>query len=200
MLRFSELLLGLAVPCILVLPESSLAEKRTCVELGQTYEQIARDASTLELNNILFLATDRGCPGAAKLALDNGASLEARDRIGAKPVILLAYSSYAVVCLGFGFASSPWHAWALFFLYGVHSATVNPASRALVAGLSRTRSRGTALGVYHTSVGIAVLPASLLAGVLWDTYGAHVPFIIAGTLALIASVAMSGLRLDGSNG
>jgi len=120
------------------------------------------------------------------------------DRIGAKPVILLAYSSYAIVCFGFGFASSAWHAWALFCLYGIHSATVNPASRALVAGLSESRSRGTALGVYHTSVGIAALPASLLAGILWDTYGAHVPFLLAGILALIASIAMLPLRLHRS--
>ena len=120
------------------------------------------------------------------------------DRIGAKPVILLAYSSYAIVCFGFAFAASAWHAWALFCLYGIHSATVNPASRALVAGLSETRSRGTALGAYHTSVGIAALPASLLAGILWDTYGAHVPFLIAGILALIASIAMLPLRLHRS--
>lgn len=118
------------------------------------------------------------------------------DLVGPKPVILLAYSSYAAVCSGFAFASTAWHAWALFCLYGLHSATVNPASRALVASLSETRSRGTALGVYHTSVGLAALPASLIAGVLWDRYGAHVPFLIAGVLAVIASAAMLPLRLE----
>ena len=118
------------------------------------------------------------------------------DSIGHKPLILLAYSSYAVLCLGFAFASSAWHAWTLFGLYGLHSATVNPASRALVAGLSETRSRGTTLGIYHTSVGLAALPASLVAGILWDKYGAPTPFLIAGLLAVIASVAMLGLSLD----
>ncbi len=121
------------------------------------------------------------------------------DSIGRKPVILLAYSSYAVLCLGFAFASSAWQAWALFGLYGIHSATVNPASRALVAGLSKARSRGTALGIYHTSVGLAALPASLIAGVLWDKYGAPVPFLIAGLLALVASVAMLAVSLDERN-
>lgn len=118
------------------------------------------------------------------------------DSIGRKPVILLAYFSYAVLCFGFAFASSLWHAWVLFGLYGIHSATVNPASRALVAGLSNASSRGTALGIYHTSVGIAALPASLVAGLVWDRYGASAPFFIAGFLALIASVAMLALSLD----
>jgi MFS family permease len=118
------------------------------------------------------------------------------DSIGRKPVILLAYFSYAVLCLGFAFAWRTWQAWALFALYGIHSATANPASRALVAGLSEARSRATALGIYNTSVGLAVLPASLIAGILWDRYGAAVPFLVAGLLALLASAAMLSLSLD----
>ena len=117
------------------------------------------------------------------------------DSLGTKPVILLAYASYAILCFGFAFASAAWHAWALFCLYGIHSATVNPASRALVAGLSEARTRATALGVYHTSVGLTALPASLIAGVLWDKYGAPAPFLLAGLIALIASAAMLGLPL-----
>lgn len=119
------------------------------------------------------------------------------DSVGRKPVILLAYSSYAVVCMGFAVASNMWHAWALFALYGVHSATVNPASRALVAGLSKSRSRATALGIYHTSVGIAALPASLVAGMLWDKYGAAVPFLFGGALALAAFVLTLAISIDG---
>ncbi|RJP64715.1 MAG: MFS transporter [Candidatus Abyssobacteria bacterium SURF_17] len=118
------------------------------------------------------------------------------DAIGRKPLILLAYCSYAVLCLGLAFAAHVWQAWLLFALYGIHSATVNTASRALVAQLSEVRSRATALGIYHTSVGIAVLPASLIAGVLWDRYGARAPFLFAGILALLASAAMASLSLD----
>jgi len=118
------------------------------------------------------------------------------DSIGRKPVILLAYSSYAILCLGFAVASSTWQAWALFALYGVHSATVNPASRALVAQLSESRTRATALGIYHASVGLAVLPASVIAGILWDRYGASTPFLVAGLIAVVASLAMLALSPD----
>jgi len=118
------------------------------------------------------------------------------DSLGRKPVILLAYSSYAVLCLGFARATDIRQAWVLFALYGIHSATVNPASRALVAQLAESRSRATALGVYHTSVGLAVLFSSLVAGILWDTYGATTPFLCAGLVAVIASVAILPLSLD----
>lgn len=121
------------------------------------------------------------------------------DRIGTKPVILLAYFSYALVCFGFAFSTNPWHAWALFCLYGIHSATIHPASRALVAGLAGVSSRGAVLGIYHTSIGLAVLPASLAAGILWDSYGARVPFLLAGLLAITATIAMIPLRLEGKN-
>jgi MFS family permease len=118
------------------------------------------------------------------------------DAAGRKPVILLAYLSYGLTCLGFAFASHVSHAWALFALYGIHSATVNPASRALVAGLSKTSSHGTALGIYHTSVGLAAFPASLIAGVLWDRHGASAPFLIGGILAVVAFLLMLMLPLD----
>ncbi|GAB4349306.1 MAG: MFS transporter [Candidatus Abyssubacteria bacterium] len=118
------------------------------------------------------------------------------DSLGRKPVIMLAYLSYAVLCFGFAFASRAWHAWALFALYGIHSATVNPASRALIAQLSKARSRGTAMGIYHTSVGLSVLPASIAAGMLWDLYGAFAPFLAAAAIAFIAFVLMFSIRVD----
>lgn len=79
--------LGAAVLClVLALPESALADKRSCLNLTQHYKQIARGASTAEVNKTLFRATDEACPELAKLALEDGASLEARDRLGAKPL------------------------------------------------------------------------------------------------------------------
>jgi MFS family permease len=120
------------------------------------------------------------------------------DKIGRKPVILLAYGLYAVLCLGIALATKSWQAWMLFVVYGVHSATVNPASRALVSELSHLEARGTALGLYHSSLGIAALPASLAAGVIWDKYGAPAPFLIAGLLSLFALALMLPLSFPTS--
>ena len=54
--------------------------------MEQRYEQIQRGASTVEINAMLFSAADKGCLDLAKLLLSEGASLEARDRLGAKPL------------------------------------------------------------------------------------------------------------------
>ncbi|RJP26807.1 MAG: MFS transporter [Candidatus Abyssobacteria bacterium SURF_5] len=118
------------------------------------------------------------------------------DRIGRKPIILISYLSYAVVCLTAAFAWSGWQAWVLFALYGVHSATVNPASRALVAELSHYEVKATALGIYHASVGVAVLPASLVAGMLWDNYGPATPFLVAAVLSSCSFLLLLPLPLD----
>ncbi len=117
------------------------------------------------------------------------------DRIGRKKIILLAYALYGILCFGIAVATHVWQVWALFALYGIHSATVNPASRALVAELSQMETRGTALGLFHASVGCAALPASVGAGLLWDAFGPATPFFVAGSLSLLAFLLLLPLTL-----
>jgi len=50
--------------------------------------------------------------------------------------------------------------------------------------------RGRAFGIYGMAVGLTTLPASLLAGVLWDKFGAAVPFYFGAAMAGIALVAL----------
>lgn len=76
----------LALACQISILNASFANKRACQELDQRYEQIAQAASTVETNNMLFQATDKRCEEVARRLLDAGASLEARDRFGAKPL------------------------------------------------------------------------------------------------------------------
>ena len=62
------------------------ANIKVCQGIEQNYEQIERGASTVEINDLLFKATDKGCQDLARSLLEAGASLEARDRFGAKPL------------------------------------------------------------------------------------------------------------------
>ena len=62
------------------------ANIKICQGIEQSYEQIARGASTVEINDLLFKATDKRCQDLARRLLKAGASLEARDRFGAKPL------------------------------------------------------------------------------------------------------------------
>jgi uncharacterized protein len=58
----------------------------TCRELERRFDLLARDISPVQLNLLLFSAADSGCVPLARRLLEAGASLEARDRLGAMPL------------------------------------------------------------------------------------------------------------------
>ncbi len=113
------------------------------------------------------------------------------DRIGRVPTLIAGWTIYALVYLGFAFASASWHAWALFIGYGVFFALTEGAERALVADLVPAARRGTAFGWFHLTVGIGMLPASILFGLVWDRAGAQVAFMMGAALAAVAAVGVA---------
>ncbi len=72
--------------CLAPLTTRALANAKVCRNLEQRYEQIEREADSIEINATLFSAADKGCEDLARRLLDKGASLEARDRLGAEPL------------------------------------------------------------------------------------------------------------------
>ena len=51
------------------------------------------------------------------------------------------------------------------------------------------------LGIHATLVGIALLPASLVAGLLWDKFGPRAPFLFGADLSLLAAcLLLFGMR------
>lgn len=92
------------------------------------------------------------------------------DKLGRRRVIVVGWFIYALVYLGFALASSLWEVWLLFASYGIYYGIVEGVARAFVADLVPEEKRGTAYGLYHGVVGLTLLPASLIAGWLWQTY------------------------------
>jgi len=114
------------------------------------------------------------------------------DRVGRKRAILFGWAVYGLSYAGFAFAGSPLAIVGLFALYGVFHALTEGPERALVADLSAPDVRGRAFGLFHAVTGAALLPASLLTGLLWQRFGAPVAL---GTGAALAGVAALGLYL-----
>jgi len=110
------------------------------------------------------------------------------DKIGRRGLIIGGWCVYALVYLGFGFASQPWHIWALFLAYGIFYGMTESAERALVADFYPDAQRGRAFGAFHLVTGIGALPASLLMGWLWTLHGPIVAFGTGAGLALGAAV------------
>jgi MFS family permease len=98
------------------------------------------------------------------------------DQIGRKPVLMLAYLFWAGVCLGIIVARSRLLIVGLFVLYGIHKASLDPVQRTLVCELSPLPFRASCLGGFQMIIGICALPASLVAGFLWDRMGMFAPF------------------------
>ncbi len=65
--------------------------------------------------------------------------------------------------------------------------------RALLAEFSSGKRRGTAFGAYHMVVGLAALPASVIAGLLYDHVSASAPFWVGAGGAALAGVLMLAL-------
>ncbi|MFH1169072.1 MAG: MFS transporter [Chloroflexota bacterium] len=112
------------------------------------------------------------------------------DRLGRQRVIALGWSIYALVYLGFAAASSLWQVWLLFIAYGVYYGVVEGVARAFVADLVPEGRRGTAYGLYSGVVGFTLLPASLLAGWLWQVVSPAAPFFFGAAMAFVAVLGM----------
>jgi MFS family permease len=115
------------------------------------------------------------------------------DRIGRRRLIVGGWLVYALIYLGFARAAAGWQVWALMAAYGLYYALTEGIARALVADLVPAEKRGTAYGVFNAAVGLTALPASLIAGVLWQGafgwggFGPGAPFYFGAALALAAA-------------
>jgi MFS family permease len=112
------------------------------------------------------------------------------DRIGRRRAIQAGWIVYALSYLGFALATRPIHVWLLFALYSMYFALSEGAERALVADLTHASTRGRSFGLFHAVPGIALLPASLLTGFLWQRFGAPIALGTGATLAAIAGLLL----------
>jgi len=115
------------------------------------------------------------------------------DRIGKRRVLISGYLLFSVTCLGFAFFDSLLAFLVLFPLYGVVYAMVDGNQRAFVSDLSTEDLRATALGTFHTMIGIIALPASLIAGVLW-TITPTLTFLFGSSVSIISVILFVVLR------
>lgn len=124
------------------------------------------------------------------------------DRIGRRRLILAGWTVYGLLYLGFGLATESWHMWVLYAGYGLYYGMTEGSAKALVADLVTPDQRGTAYGVYNAAVGIMALPASVLAGVLWqgafgwNGFGSAAPFLFGAVLALTAAAIFTYSQTD----
>lgn len=123
----------------------------------------------------------------------------ASDRFGRRGPIAVAWAMYALVYLGFALAGSVTAVPLLWIVYGAYYGISDAVGRALVADLAPVELRATGYGILNAVVGLLLLPASILAGQLWDRVGPSAPFwfgaaCAAGGTLLLVTLVRTGTR------
>lgn len=122
------------------------------------------------------------------------------DRVGARRTVAAGWICYAGVYLLVAFARTPWQMWAILGIYGIYDGLTEGGEKSLVSHLSQVHATGTAFGAFHFLTGLAAVPASLVAGLLWDHYGSTSTFLCGAILALAAGLWLHLTRFDAKLG
>jgi MFS family permease len=115
------------------------------------------------------------------------------DRFGRRRVIVGGSGLFAGVYAGFASATASWQVAALFVLHGGYMGLTDGVQRAYLATLVPEERKATGFGLFHLVVGAAILPASLIAGLLWDHIGPAAPFWFGAGLAMLSAILFTSL-------
>jgi MFS family permease len=124
---------------------------------------------------------------AALLSLPFG---KLSDRIGRKKVLFITYGLWGLVCLGFIFIHSYLGILLIFVLYGMHRAGMETVQKTFVCELAPVEYRATGLGGFQMIIGLCALPASLIAGILWDNINIATPLYFSIGLTAVSAILL----------
>jgi MFS family permease len=112
------------------------------------------------------------------------------DKVGRERVLIFGYLVYSLVYFGFGYTRNIGVVIGLFATYGLYSAATDGIQKAFVSDLLDKNKRGTGLGIYNAMLGLTLLPASIIAGVLYDRVDSSIPFYFGAATAASAALLM----------
>ena len=114
------------------------------------------------------------------------------DKIGRRKTTLLGFIVYGAVYSGFAFSNTQGLIWIFMAFYGVYYGLSEGVLRAYVADLVEDKSvLASAYGIYHTVAGLCMFPASLIMGILWQSFGPRPAFLFGASLSLVAAILLS---------
>ena len=112
------------------------------------------------------------------------------DKFGRKPILVSGFIIFALVSLGLAIFPGKTALIIFFALFGLFFALIDGSQRAYIVDLSGPENKGTALGFFHTVVGIAALPGGLIAGMLWEKINPGATFLFGFSMALMSLIIL----------
>lgn len=108
------------------------------------------------------------------------------DKVGRKSVLALSFVFWILTCLDFMLFKNFLALGFGFVLFGLHKAALETAQKTLISELAPQESRASTLGAFQMLVGLCALPASAMAGILWEKFGMASPFYCSISLTMAA--------------
>jgi len=112
------------------------------------------------------------------------------DRIGKEKLLIGGFLVYGLVYFGFGMTRNLNLIFILFALYGLYSAMTDGIQKAFISDMIGKNVKGTGLGIYNALLGVTLLPASIIAGLLYDHVNSSVPFYFGACTAVVSALLL----------
>lgn len=112
------------------------------------------------------------------------------DKLGRKPLLLLAFVIFFITYSGFAYTTNIYLFGVLFVFYGLFQGAFRAVGKSFATDFIPKEFRASAVGWYSTAVGIASLFASIFAGLLWDHVSHASVFILGAASSLIGIIAL----------
>lgn len=116
------------------------------------------------------------------------------DRVNRIAILILGLVLLIAADLVLAIAPGLWGIMAGVVFWGLHMGFTQGILAALVADSAPPELRGTAFGMFNLVTGAALLAASVIAGVLWDAFGAQWTFVAGAAFALLTIAALIPLH------
>lgn len=113
------------------------------------------------------------------------------DKIGRRTLLVLGYAFYGSVYLGFALVHSGQYLWLLFAVYGLYIGLTEGVEKALIADIAPSHQKATIIGLHATLVGVGLLPASFVAGLLWKYLGPQYTFYFGSVMGFMAALGIA---------
>ncbi|HUX55280.1 MAG TPA: MFS transporter [Williamwhitmania sp.] len=112
------------------------------------------------------------------------------DRLGMKRVLVFGLLLFAGAYLGIPFAGKLWQFGVLFGVYALYAASTEGVSKAWITNLCRKEDSATAIGFFTALSSVAMLLASITAGIIWEKVSPGAVFAISGTVAALCAILL----------
>lgn len=115
------------------------------------------------------------------------------DNFGTRKLLLLGAGTLVAADLSLAFSTSLFATFLGIALWGVHMAITQGLFAKLIAKQAPAALRGSAFGLFNLVTGVALLFASVVAGLLWDYVGPTATFLVGAGFATVAGLMLMGV-------